>query len=124
MIHIRENSPLYHLHELQYATIAPWRAMAGATKHLHRNPLVTISYTGFGRSVAAACEVMERITTRYGKPEFGITHTKVDGKLVEIEEEVVDEKPFCRLLHFRKAGNIDQPKLMIVAPMSGHHATL
>ncbi len=124
MINMRENSHLYNLHELQYASMAPLHAMAGAVKHLHRNPFMPISYTGIGRQMAAACEVVERITDRYGKPEFGITHAKVEGKNYEIAEDVLDEKPFCRLLHFRKVGKVEQPKLLIVAPMSGHHATL
>src|ERR1700742_1652916 len=101
MMHFREN-PLYHLHEMHYAAIGPLRAFAGAAKHLHSNPFSPLAYTGFGRHVAAAAEVIERITTRYGKPEFGIKHTKVDGKSMAIEEEAVEESPFCRLLHFRK----------------------
>lgn len=119
-----ENSHLYSLHEMQYAAIAPLNMWAGASKALHRHPLSPLSYTGFGRSVAAAAEVVERITHRYAKPEFGIDHVKVDGKQVTVYEEVVAEKPFCRLLHFKKYGEIKQPKMLIVAPMSGHHATL
>lgn len=68
--------------------------------------------------------MVERITARYAKPIFGLTHTTVDGKSVEIIEEVVEERPFCRLLHFRKPEGIKQPRLLLVAPMSGHHATL
>lgn len=124
MLPVRENSHLYHLHEMQYAAISPLRAMANATKHLHRNPFHPIAYTGFGRQMAAAAEVVERITTRYSKPVFGLTHTTVNGQPVDIVEEVVDEKPFCNLIHFRKEPSIAQPKLLIVAPMSGHHATL
>ncbi len=122
-MHFREN-PLYQFHELHYAAIGPLRAFAGAAKHWHSNPFSPFAYTGFGRSIAAAAEVVERITTRYAKPEFGITHTLVNGKQVDIIEEVVEENPFCRLLHFRKAKSVTQPKLLLVAPMSGHHATL
>jgi len=124
MIHMRENSPLYSLHEIHYAALAPLNILANAGKAIHSNPLSPLSYTGFGRHMAAAAELLERVTHRYGKPDFGITHTKVDGKQVEIVEEIVDTRPFCRLIHFEKNMKQQQPKLLLVAPMSGHHATL
>lgn len=124
MIHMRENSHLYHLHEMHYAAMAPFNMLAKATKALHRHPLMPHAHTGYGRSIAAAAELMERVTNRYGKPEFGIAHVKVDGQDVAIHEEVIDEKPFCDLIHFRKDSNKRQPAMLLVAPMSGHHATL
>ncbi len=124
MIRMNENSPLYHLHEMHYAAMAPINIMANASAMLHSHPFSPLSYTGYGKHVAAASEVLERMTHRYAKPEFGIIHTKVDGKDVRITEEVIAEKPFCRLLHFKKSSKISQPKLLLVAPMSGHHATL
>lgn len=124
MIQMHENSHLYNLHELQYAALVPFNFMANASKALHRHPLVPLSYTGFGRHIAAAAEVLERITTRYAKPQFNIDHTTIDGKQVTIYEEVVLEKTFCRLIHFKKYGNVERPRLLLVAPMSGHHATL
>jgi len=124
MMHIRENSPLYSLHEMQYAAISPFNLLAHASKEFHRHPLSPLSYTDYGRHMAAASEVFQRVTHRYGKPVFGIEHTKIDGKQIDISEEVVATKPFCRLLHFKKASGKAQPKLLIVAPMSGHHATL
>lgn len=124
MMHNRENSPLYSFHELQAAALTPINMMANATKAFHTNPLSPLTYTGYGRRMAAAAEVLERVTHRYGKPEFGIKHTKINGKSVAIHEEVVASFPFCRLIHFKKETHIEQPKLLIVAPMSGHHATL
>ncbi len=121
---LNENSPLYHLHEMQYAAITPLNIMASAAAMLHRHPLSPLSYTGYSKHIAAGAEVLQRMTHRYAKPEFGIAHTIVDGKQTTIYEEVVDEKPFCRLLHFKKHGRIVQPKMLLVAPMSGHHATL
>ena len=121
---MRENSPLYSLHEMQYAAITPLNMLANASKAFHRHPLSPLSYTGYGRHVAAAAELFERVTHRYGKPEFGITHTKVNGKNVAIAEDIIDSKPFCRLIHFEKDMQEQQPKLLLVAPMSGHHATL
>lgn len=124
MIMISENSQLYHLHEMQYAAIAPLNFMARASVVLHSHPLSPLSYTGYSKHVAAASELLKRVTHRYAKPEFGIECTIVGGKQVTIYEEIVTEKPFCRLLHFKKHGKISQPKLLLVAPMSGHHATL
>lgn len=124
MINLAENSQLYSLHEMQYAALAPLNLMAGMNAALHRHPLSPLAYTGYGRNIAAAAEVLERVTHRYAKPNFGIDHTIMEGKHVTIYEEVVAEKPFCRLLHFKKHGNKKQPKMLLVAPMSGHHATL
>lgn len=109
---------------MQYAAITPINLLANASKALHRHPLSPLSYTGYGRHVAAASEVVARMTHRYGKPEFGIRHCLVDKKKVAVEEEVVSVQPFCRLLHFKKAIREKQPRMLIVAPMSGHHATL
>jgi poly(3-hydroxybutyrate) depolymerase len=124
MIHMRENSHLYNLHEMHYAAITPLNMFASASKALHRHPLMPFSYTGFGKGIAAAAEVLERVTHRYGKPTFGITHTKVAGKDVKVTQETIATYPFCRLLHFKKHMSKSQPKLLLVAPMSGHHATL
>lgn len=124
MITIGGQSHLYHLHELHHAAMAPINMLANAAAAMMRHPFSPLSYTEYGRHAAAAAEVLERVTKRYGKPEFGISQTKIDGKNVKITEEVVAEKPFCRLLHFKKSGNRVQPTLLLVAPMSGHHATL
>jgi poly(3-hydroxybutyrate) depolymerase len=112
------------LHELHYAALAPINMLANAGKALHNHPFSFLSYTGVGRHFAAAAELLERVTHRYGKPEFGIEHTIVNGKQVTIYEHVIKDKPFCRLIHFEKYGKPKQPKLLLVAPMSGHHATL
>jgi poly(3-hydroxybutyrate) depolymerase len=121
---MRENSHLYNLHEMHYAAIGPLNILASASKALNRSPFSPLAYTGFGRHAAAAAEVIERVTHRYGKPDFGIAHTKVDGKTVAVTQETVETKPFARLLHFKKDIKETQPKLLLVAPMSGHHATL
>lgn len=119
-----ENSQLYNIHELHHATMSPVHTLATANKVLFRHPYNLLSYTRFGKTVAAASELVERATRRYIKPEFGIVDTQVDGKQIAIEETVVLEKPFCKLLHFKKSAKLKQPKVLLVAPMSGHHATL
>ena len=77
--------------------------------------------------MAAAAELFERTTRRYGKPEFGMSATDGRRRAVPVSEEVVWTKPFCSLLHFQRdlpKGRPADPKLLIVAPLSGHYATL
>lgn len=85
-------------------------------------------YTPVGKSVSAACEVFEGLTRRYGKPEWDIDETKIHGLEVPINIETVQSKTFCNLIHFARdetvAGRRYDPKVLIVAPMSGHYATL
>lgn len=118
---------LYHAYELNHAAIAPWRAAATATKAALTNPLNPFAKTGFARTVAAAADVFETTTRRYGKPEFGLPETLVNGEPVPVAEEIVWEDTFCSLLHFAKhwpEKPVEQPKVLIVAPLSGHYATL
>ncbi|MEW5421247.1 polyhydroxyalkanoate depolymerase [Amorphus sp. 3PC139-8] len=117
----------YELYELNHAALSPWRAAADATRLYFRNPLNPLAHTVFGKSVAAAGELFERVTRRYGKPAFGLEETTVSGVKVPVHEEIVWERPFCRLLHFVRdvpKGRPADPKVLVVAPMSGHYATL
>ncbi len=117
----------YQLYEMNHAAIQPMRAVADAFRLFYTNPVNPLSQTPLGRSFAAGAELFERTTRRYGKPEFGISSTKLGFQEVAVREEVVWEKPFCRLLHFDRdlpSGRAPDPKLLIVAPMSGHYATL
>ncbi len=103
------------------------RAACDVTKLYFRNPLNPLAHTVVGRNISAACEVFERSTRRYGKPEFGLDETVVDGVRVAVRERVAWKRPFCELLHFERvlpAGHRPSPKVLIVAPMSGHYATL
>ncbi|WP_407052008.1 polyhydroxyalkanoate depolymerase [Methyloraptor flagellatus] len=118
----------YQLYEMNHAALGPFRAAADVTKLYFQNPLNPLSHTSYGRSMAAACEVFERSTRRYGKPEFGLKTTLVGGMRVPVTERVVWERPFCRLVHFERAlpetrRHRDQ-KVLLVAPMSGHYSTL
>src|ERR1700731_1940430 len=121
-------TPMYWMYEMAQASLNPARAVTDAAKILFQNPLNPWSHTEFGKSVAAGCELFERTTRRYGKPEWGLNDTEVNGVRTPIEIRVVWEKPFCRLLHFdRKLTwplRSPQPRVLIVAPMSGHYATL
>lgn len=118
---------LYHLYELHRVAMGPLNLMAEATRATLQHPMVPASYTKMGRAIAAGAELIERTTRYYKKPEFGLTHTVVDGQKVEVVEEVLGEKPFCRLIHFARdlpPGRPRDPQILVVAPMSGHHATL
>jgi poly(3-hydroxybutyrate) depolymerase len=122
------SSPMYWLYEMSHAALNPSRALADATKLFYKNPVNPLSHTTFGKSMAAAAELFERSTRRYSKPEWGIASTLVGGERVPVNVVPVWERPFCRLLHFSRAMDHaprrPQPKMLIVAPMSGHYATL
>lgn len=119
-----ENTGLYSLKEMHHAGLAPTRMMANVARHVFSNPMNPMSYTGLGRQMAAAGELVERITQSYPKPEFGLKYTNINGTHVDVWEEVVVDKPFCKLLRFKRSGKQPGEKLLIVAPMSGHYATL
>jgi poly(3-hydroxybutyrate) depolymerase len=122
------STPLYWMYEWGNAALQPSRAMADATKLLFKNPLNPFAQTTFGKSMAAAAEVYERATRRYAKPEWEISSTLVGGERVPVHIRTVWERPFCNLLHFERelglAMRKPQPKVLIVAPLSGHYATL
>ena len=117
----------YQFYEMGHAAMAPARATAETMRAAYRNPFNPLSYTAFGRSMAAGLEVFERATRRYGKPEFGLGQTVIGGQPVSVHEKIVWTKPFCDLLHFERClppGHGRDPKILVVAPMSGHYATL
>ena len=92
----------YFLHEASLALVAPARAAADATRLTFGSPANPWSWTPIGRSITAACDVFERLTRRYEKPEFGLATTVVEGTQVAVVEEIVWQRPFCRLLHFKR----------------------
>jgi poly(3-hydroxybutyrate) depolymerase len=115
---------LYTLYEWNRAAMLPVRMLAGAANIAFQNPFAPVSYTQFGRSVVAATELLERVTRRFDKPEWGLDATVIGGEDVAVTIEPHDTTPFCRLLHFRRETDRNDPKVLLVAPMSGHHATL
>jgi poly(3-hydroxybutyrate) depolymerase len=122
------SSPMYWFYEVSHAALNPARAYADAARLYFKSPVNPLSFTTFGKSIAAACELFERSTRRYGRPEWRINSTLVGGERVSVEIATVWERPFCRLLHFERAlmhpPRRPQPKILIVAPMSGHYPTL
>jgi poly(3-hydroxybutyrate) depolymerase len=122
------SAPLYWFYEMTHAALNPSRAWADATRLFFKNPVNPLSFTTYGKSVAAACELFERSTRRYSRPEWRIDSTLVGGERVPVQIATVWERPFCRLIHFERIlshrPQRPQPRLLIVAPMSGHFATL
>ena len=118
----------YETHEMGYFALAPARAVSDVARMWLENPINPLSLIAAGRNLAASAKIFERLTHRYGKPAFDLATTVIDVKIVPIVEVVVWERPFCKLLHFEAQFDTQVPelrqKLLMVAPMSSHHATL
>ncbi len=118
---------LYQLYELTHATVSPWRTWSKLIRQTLDHPANPWGYTYAGKAGAAALEVFEDVTRRYGKPEWRIEHADVDSRPVEVRNHVVARHNFCELRRFR-LGRADaskaRKKLLLVAPLSGHFATL
>jgi poly(3-hydroxybutyrate) depolymerase len=120
---------LYTLHEMSHAALAPWQMWASMNANVFSHPFSPFSYSPLSRKIVAGSELFVRVTQRYHKPPFGITETRVGGKAVAVSETVALDKPFCQLLHFERdlpanSKGRGHPKVLLVAPLSGHHATL
>ena len=120
---------LYQLYELNHAVIAPLRAAVNVNRFFLEQSWNPLAHTYPGKVAAAAFEVFDRVTRPYGKPTFGIETVDVDGEPVRIKESVVARRPFCDLLHFQRGAKVratikNDPTVLVVAPLSGHYATL
>jgi poly(3-hydroxybutyrate) depolymerase len=115
---------LYNAYELQRSMLANASAMATFGAEWLHNPANPFAYVGGGSVVASALEVFAHAAAPRGKPAFGLASTMIDGRDVAVREEIVLQKPFGQLKRFVRDGGEGAPKLLIVAPMSGHFATL
>ncbi|MFA5952082.1 MAG: polyhydroxyalkanoate depolymerase [Hyphomicrobium sp.] len=119
---------LYQWYELSHAALKPARAVAASCRFILESPFNPLKHTPVGSHTRAACEVFERTTRRYVKPVFGLNTTCIGNVDVRVDEEVVWERPFCRLIRFHRdipeAKRQNDPRVLLVAPMSGHFATL
>ena len=123
---------LYALHEARYYATTPLRAGAKVARDFWGSPFNPMSQTLLGRQMTAGADLLESTTRRYGKPEWGIDTIKVGQVDVRVRQTVVWESPWCRLIQFdrdmadmRRAGKFSlDPAVLIVAPLSGHYATL
>ncbi len=121
---------LYQMHEFNRAFLNPMMQWAETSAKLFSDPVSPLAHTPFSQRIAAGYELLFRLSKEYEKPAFHIDTVEVEGKPIGIVEEVVDTKPFCRLIHFKKdlgarqAAALQQPTVLVVAPLSGHHSTL
>ena len=115
---------LYSSYEMQRSLLAGASVFANMGANFLTNPLNPMSYLGGGPVLASALDVFAHAASPRGKPAFGIESVEVDGKTVAVKEEIALRKSFGQLKHFVKEGVTGQPRLLIVAPMSGHFATL
>src|SRR5581483_6636352 len=115
---------LYAAYQAHADALAPVRLMADAARGWLTQPWPVLGGHPLVRSLAAACELVSRAGMSHDSPEFGLRETTVNGRPVEVREEIFRRHPFCRLLHFRKDIAIEQPRVLVVAPLSGHFPTL
>ena len=116
---------LYQFYELQKSWLTGASALASIGAEMFSNPALPMGYTGIGPIAASALEVFAHATAPRGKPEFGIEAVTVDGVEQPVTESIVLNKAFGDLRQFTHPGlAADAPHLLIVAPMSGHYATL
>lgn len=115
---------LYDAYEMQRSLLAGASTLANIGAGWMQNPVNPFAYSHMGPIVGSALDVFAHASAPRGKPEFGLDTTLVEGKTVPVVEEIVLRKPFGQLKHFRREGIEGGPKLLIVAPMSGHYATL
>ena len=116
---------LYDAYEVQRSFLAGASKLAGMSAGWLNNPANPIAYASGSPLIAAALDVFAHAAAPRGKPEFGLDQTVVRGRKVKVHEEIVVREPFGQLKRFVRAGVADKdPPLLIVAPMSGHYATL
>ncbi|PZP29896.1 MAG: polyhydroxyalkanoate depolymerase [Roseateles depolymerans] len=123
---------LYQFFETQRALLSPFAEFASASAKLYSHPLSPFAHSPLSQRMSAGLDLMHRLAKEYEKPEFDIRTVVVDGVDVAVQELVALDKPFCRLLRFKRytddqavlAKMKDQPTVLVVAPLSGHHSTL
>ena len=116
---------LYPFYEMNHVALQPMRLMTSASLAFWQNDKNPWATTQMGRATAATLSMLERATRRFEKPSFEVTSTNIAGKDYAVTEDIVWQSPFCDLIKFNKKGmKKPQTKLLLVAPMSGHFATL
>jgi poly(3-hydroxybutyrate) depolymerase len=123
---------LYALHEANYYASTPVRQAARVTRDFWSSPLNPVADTLIGRNVYAATDLFANVTRRYGRPNWNIDSVTIDGHGVRVRPVTVWSSPWAKLVHFtrdtadmRRAGRRRvEPAVLIVAPLSGHYATL
>ena len=115
---------LYQFNEMQKMALSPVRMAAQFYSQILKSPFNPMSETAPAQTMAAGFDLFSETTQYHGKPAFGLTSTKIDMRTEAVTEEILHRKTFCQLKHFKRDTTRKDPKLLIVAPMSGHFATL
>ena len=123
---------LYQLYETQRALLSPFAEFATASSKLYSHPMSPFGQAPGAQRISAGFDLMHRLTKEYEKPIFGITNIQVGGTEVVVQQQTAIDKPFCRLLRFKRFTDDAalltrmrrQPSVLVVAPLSGHHSTL
>jgi poly(3-hydroxybutyrate) depolymerase len=115
---------LYQYREFFKSSLAPYRFMVQYYEDFEQSEYNFLRGTSLNSVFNASFEMLERITREYPKLGYNIKTCEIDGKKINIIQQTMISKPFCHLIHFKKAQKISQPKLLIISPMSGHHSTL
>jgi poly(3-hydroxybutyrate) depolymerase len=123
---------LYQVYETQRSLMEPFAEFAKATSKLFQNPVNVFGQMPGAQRLSAGYDLMYRLGKDYLKPSFDIQSVKVNGVEVSIQERIELDKPFCALRRFKRfTDDVDtlahlkgEPAVLIVAPLSGHHATL
>jgi poly(3-hydroxybutyrate) depolymerase len=115
---------LYQAYQAHSDAFAPYRLIARVGQEFLNHPWLAFRDHPALRHAAATCEMISRVGMSHRRPEFGIATTQIAGEAVAVHEEAVEHTPFCTLLHFRKEKAVAQPRVLLVAPLSGHFATL
>jgi polyhydroxyalkanoate depolymerase len=116
---------LYTAYQTQVDFLAPFRALAGLTEAALRDPFAGPAANPFLRSIGAAAGLLAHTKLSHARPDFGITETMIDQTVVPVHEEIAFATPFGAMLHFAKERKAPaQPRVLLVAPMAGHFATL
>ncbi len=117
---------LYSLYEAHHTALTPLRYAAELTRGWFGHPFSPLAYMPVSRRLAASSDLFLRVTQRYERPDWRIAATRIGERIVPVTIETAVAKPFCNLIHFKRALDEprDDPKVLVVAPLSGHHATL
>jgi poly(3-hydroxybutyrate) depolymerase len=114
----------YEAYQAHADAFAPVRWMARAAERLLNQPFPLLAHHPLVRSAAASCEMVARAGMWHERPDFGIASVEIDGERVPVRERTMARHPFCNLLRFEKEWGAEGPRVLVVAPMSGHFATL
>lgn len=115
---------LYHTYQTHAAMMWPIRELARIAVPVLEEPRYRFADAGPARRLAAACRVIEMAEVTHHRPPWRIEEVEIQGETVPVHEQVVVQTPFATLLRFRKDNAAAEPKVLVVAPMSGHFATL